>query len=160
MGTTEHNKPYQRQAQETCLLIFVAGERTWPACWECQPDCPARCSPHLTQRIYLLLPPPLPPPLLLPLSPTSIPSSIKGARRMLNLHAARNEDSTSFKCVCVLCWMLHPLGRVAAWDHILRTSAYGFLFFSYSPPRPPYCQQHCMHEQVSWRHARNSKTEV
>lgn len=35
----------------------------------CQPHCPARCSPHLTQRLYLLLPPPLPPPSLPPTVP-------------------------------------------------------------------------------------------
>lgn len=94
MGTTEHNKPYQRQAQETCLLIFVAGERMWPACWECQPDCPARCSPHLTQRIYLLLPPPLPPP--------SPPSTVPHFHSKLDQRCQEDAESP-----CCQKWRFH-----------------------------------------------------
>lgn len=158
MGMTVNNKPYQSQAQETCLLTFVLHQakkgdlhcQPWCGYWACcsregdtvdllGATAPQSCAslpallsaPHAWLREYIsFLLRPCHPTLLLSLSTTSIPSWIKvwlcqlcladGARRMVNLHAARNTGSTSFKWACVLCWMLHPLARVAASNNISR----------------------------------------
>lgn len=136
----------------------------------CQPHCPALCSPLLAQRIYLTPPLPLPPhtpPLTVHHIHSELDQSVTAPAvpgRMCQ------EDGESPCCQkqrfhiiqTSWCVMLNvaSISKSCSFKSYLRASAHGFLCLSYSPHRPLYFQQHCMHEQVSQRHARNSKNEA
>lgn len=119
----------------------------------CQPHYSALCLSH---RICLLPPLPLPPysPLL-----TIHHFHSKLDKSVTELGRRFQEDAESPCCQkqrfhitqMRLCAVLNvaSVSKSCSFKLYPKASAHGFLCLSYSSHRPLYCQQHCIHEQVS-----------